>query len=174
MTFYPIETLHLSLHLIPAISSPFLRCVSHRYGHDAKVVHFLGKVKPWNYSYDTQKGEVVGHGLSSDSSHLHPDFLLTWWQLYAKSVAPLLQRAYGDAPFNSGFTEAREDVCCRLWRVCERKGIPECVSICCCMNSSSPREYLEALFSSTFLSIHVVPKSSVSSPLVTPVVSIAP
>ncbi|XP_068558422.1 glycogenin-1a isoform X2 [Cebidichthys violaceus] len=80
-----------------------------QYGRDAKVVHFLGKVKPWNYSYDTQTGEVKGHSLSPDQCHLHPDYLLMWWQLYAKSVQPLLQQAYGDAPFNSGFVDAIMD-----------------------------------------------------------------
>ncbi|KAG7220796.1 hypothetical protein INR49_031453 [Caranx melampygus] len=76
-----------------------------QYGHEAKVVHFLGKSKPWNYSYDAQKGEVKGHSLSSDS-HLHPDYLLMWWQVYAKSVVPLLQQAFGDTPFLSGFVES--------------------------------------------------------------------
>ncbi|XP_028995040.1 glycogenin-1-like [Betta splendens] len=80
-----------------------------QYGHGAKVVHFLGKVKPWNYAYDAQRGEVKGHSQSADSSQLHPDYLLMWWQLYTKSVLPVLQRAYGDAPFNSGFIEATED-----------------------------------------------------------------
>ncbi|XP_059209514.1 glycogenin-1-like isoform X1 [Centropristis striata] len=80
-----------------------------QYGRDAKVVHFLGKVKPWSYSYDSQRGEVKGHSLSPDQCHLHPDYLLMWWQLYAKSVMPLLQNAYGDTPFNSGFLEASEE-----------------------------------------------------------------
>ncbi|XP_032356128.1 glycogenin-1 isoform X1 [Etheostoma spectabile] len=80
-----------------------------KYGHDAKVVHFLGKVKPWSYSYDAQRDEVKDHAMSPDQCHLHPDYLLMWWQLYAKSVLPLLQQAYGDTPFNSGFTEPIED-----------------------------------------------------------------
>uniref|UniRef100_A0A673CFA0 glycogenin glucosyltransferase n=2 Tax=Sphaeramia orbicularis TaxID=375764 RepID=A0A673CFA0_9TELE len=75
-----------------------------QYGRDAKVVHFLGKVKPWSYSYNAQRGEVKGHSLSQDQ--LHPDYLLMWWQIYAKSVLPLLQKAYGDAPFDSGFAES--------------------------------------------------------------------
>lgn len=69
-------------------------------------MHFLGKVKPWNYSYDAQKGEVKGHSLSPDQGQLHPDYLLMWWEVYTKSVLPLLQHAYGDAPFNGGFKEA--------------------------------------------------------------------
>ncbi|XP_039992711.1 glycogenin-1a isoform X2 [Xiphias gladius] len=79
------------------------------YGHDAKVVHFLGKVKPWNYSYDAERGEVKGHSPSPELSHLHPDYLLMWWQLYAKSVLPLLQQAYQETPFNSGFVETSEN-----------------------------------------------------------------
>ncbi|KAF7657477.1 hypothetical protein LDENG_00026460 [Lucifuga dentata] len=76
-----------------------------QYGQDAKVVHFLGKVKPWNYTYDAQKREVKGHSQSPDLCQLHPDYLLMWWELYMKSVLPLLQKAYRDAPFNSGFIE---------------------------------------------------------------------
>nr|XP_020472270.1 glycogenin-1-like isoform X1 [Monopterus albus] len=80
-----------------------------QYGHGAKVVHFLGKVKPWNYSYDAQKGEVKGHSVSPDPNQLHADYLVMWWQLYAKSVLPLLQQAYGDTPFHSGCIEASKD-----------------------------------------------------------------
>uniref|UniRef100_A0A3P9P483 glycogenin glucosyltransferase n=1 Tax=Poecilia reticulata TaxID=8081 RepID=A0A3P9P483_POERE len=68
-----------------------------QYGHDAKVVHFLGKVKPWNYSYDVQRGEVRGHSVSPDPCQMHPNYLLQWWQLYAASVLPLLQKAYGQS-----------------------------------------------------------------------------
>lgn len=81
-----------------------------RYGHDARVVHFLGKLKPWNLAYDAQRGEVKGHATSSDVYQLHPDYLLMWWQLYSRDVLPLLQRAYGDTPFNSGCVEESEEV----------------------------------------------------------------
>lgn len=84
-----------------------------RYGHNAKVVHFLGEVKPWNHSYDAQRGEVRGHLPSADPCQLHPDYLLMWWQLYSKSVLPLLQGTYGDTPFCSGFAESNQEVCRR-------------------------------------------------------------
>uniref|UniRef100_A0A3Q0R3L5 glycogenin glucosyltransferase n=1 Tax=Amphilophus citrinellus TaxID=61819 RepID=A0A3Q0R3L5_AMPCI len=80
-----------------------------QYGQGAKVVHFLGKVKPWNYSYDAQRGEVKGQASSPDPCGLHPDYLLMWWQVYAKSVLPLLQKAYGDTPFHSGFVEQSDE-----------------------------------------------------------------
>uniref|UniRef100_A0A3Q3AUI4 glycogenin glucosyltransferase n=1 Tax=Kryptolebias marmoratus TaxID=37003 RepID=A0A3Q3AUI4_KRYMA len=81
-----------------------------KYGHNAKVVHFLGKVKPWNYSYDAQRGEVRGHSIPPDQCQMHPDFLLKWWQLYARSVLPVLQKAYGNASFNSGFVDPSNHV----------------------------------------------------------------
>lgn len=89
----------------------------HRYGRDAKVVHFLGKVKPWNLAYDAQRGEVKGHSPSPDVYQLHPDYLLMWWQLYSKHVLPLLQRVYGDAPFDSGFVEDSEEASGDLTRL---------------------------------------------------------
>ncbi|XP_061899244.1 glycogenin-1-like [Entelurus aequoreus] len=79
------------------------------YGADAKVVHFLGGTKPWNYTYDGQSGEVLGRAEASDSGRLQPDFLRAWWRLYAAAVMPLLQRAYGDTPFRSGVVEAGEE-----------------------------------------------------------------
>ncbi|XP_061700451.1 glycogenin-1-like isoform X2 [Syngnathoides biaculeatus] len=72
------------------------------YGRDAKVVHFLGKTKPWCYTYDPQSGEVGGHPEDPDGARLHPDYVQSWWRLYAASVRPLLQRAYGDASFGGG------------------------------------------------------------------------
>lgn len=96
-----------SLSALPAVLHSLCLLCCHRYGHDAKVVHFLGKVKPWHHSYDAQRGEVRGQ--SPDSCQLHPDYLLMWWQLYSTSVLPLLQRAYGDTPFNTGYTEVDDD-----------------------------------------------------------------
>lgn len=106
----------------------------HRYGHDAKVVHFLGKVKPWNLTYDAQRGEVKGRSTSPDVYQMHPDYLLLWWQLYSRSVLPLLQRAYGDTPFNSGFVEAaEEDVSCAYIEVYSKKK-KGWLSACLCSN----------------------------------------
>ncbi|XP_071243556.1 glycogenin-1-like isoform X2 [Salvelinus alpinus] len=76
-----------------------------RYGHEAKVVHFLGKVKPWSYSYDTQTGKVKGHTLTPGSGDLHPDFLVQWWNLYSSGVLPTLRDSYGETLFCSGCTE---------------------------------------------------------------------
>ena len=81
-----------------------------RYGHNAKVVHFLGKVKPWSYSYDAHRGEVKGQAQAPDEGQLHSDYLLLWWKLYATSVVPLLQKTYRETPFVSGFVESSHEV----------------------------------------------------------------
>ncbi|XP_061598884.1 glycogenin-1a [Cololabis saira] len=78
-----------------------------QYGHNAKVVHFLGKMKPWSYSYDAHRDEV--RGPSDDGGQLHSSYLLQWWQLYGKSVLPLLQKAFGDTPFVSGFVDCSNE-----------------------------------------------------------------
>lgn len=73
-----------------------------RYGRDAKVVHFLGKVKPWDYSYDTTNKTVKGQSQGAD---MHPNYLLQWWELFSSSVLALMKEEYGDQPFHSGCTE---------------------------------------------------------------------
>uniref|UniRef100_A0A8C5M738 glycogenin glucosyltransferase n=1 Tax=Leptobrachium leishanense TaxID=445787 RepID=A0A8C5M738_9ANUR len=58
------------------------------FGGNAKVVHFLGKVKPWNYSYDT-KTKSVKSGLY-DQTQIEPEFLSLWWEIYSTRILPLL------------------------------------------------------------------------------------
>ncbi|KAJ8409564.1 hypothetical protein AAFF_G00229650 [Aldrovandia affinis] len=77
-----------------------------QYGGDAKVVHFLGKVKPWNYSYDAKTRSVKGH--SQDPSTLHPNYLLKWWDIYSSVVVPLMKAEYGSQAFFSGCDEPDE------------------------------------------------------------------
>lgn len=74
-----------------------------RYGRDAKVVHFLGKVKPWDYSYDTTSKTIKGQ--SQDASDMHPNYMIQWWELFCSSILPLMKEEYGDQPFFSGCTE---------------------------------------------------------------------
>ncbi|XP_029314041.1 glycogenin-1b isoform X2 [Cottoperca gobio] len=69
-----------------------------QYGGNAKVVHFLGKTKPWSYTYDTKSKQISG----SEPDTTHPTFLLDWWTLYSSAVVPMLQEQYGDKPFFSG------------------------------------------------------------------------
>ncbi|XP_016131598.1 glycogenin-1-like [Sinocyclocheilus grahami] len=64
------------------------------YGANAKVVHFLGQMKPWSYTYNPTQRRVRGSS--------QPVLLQQWWALYSAEVLPMLIREYGDQPFNSG------------------------------------------------------------------------
>lgn len=76
-----------------------------RFGQNAKVVHFLGKNKPWRYTYDPKSKRISGN--VSDAT-AHPSFLLDWWKLYSSTVVPALQEQFGDQPFHSGCVEVSE------------------------------------------------------------------
>uniref|UniRef100_A0A8C8B8A0 glycogenin glucosyltransferase n=1 Tax=Otus sunia TaxID=257818 RepID=A0A8C8B8A0_9STRI len=61
------------------------------FGRDAKVVHFLGATKPWNYKYNPQTKRVIQDGTASGSFH-QLSFLALWWNIYSASVLPLLEK----------------------------------------------------------------------------------
>ncbi|XP_010751691.2 glycogenin-1b isoform X2 [Larimichthys crocea] len=73
-----------------------------QYGGNAKVVHFLGKTKPWSYAFDPKTKQIAG---SVQEAATHSTFLLDWWTLYSSAVVPMLQEQYGDQPFHSGCVE---------------------------------------------------------------------
>ncbi|XP_056593777.1 glycogenin-1b isoform X2 [Triplophysa dalaica] len=78
-----------------------------QYGANAKVVHFLGQIKPWSYTYDPKQRRVRGELQEATS---HPSFLVEWWILYSSEVMPMLLRAYGDLPFHSGCEVTRQQI----------------------------------------------------------------
>ncbi|XP_067997726.1 glycogenin-2 isoform X2 [Melanerpes formicivorus] len=61
------------------------------FGRDAKVVHFLGAMKPWNYRYNLQTERVMHDDTTSGSFH-QLSFLALWWNIYSDSVLPLLEK----------------------------------------------------------------------------------
>uniref|UniRef100_A0A8D2L0J7 glycogenin glucosyltransferase n=1 Tax=Varanus komodoensis TaxID=61221 RepID=A0A8D2L0J7_VARKO len=61
------------------------------FGKDARVVHFLGPAKPWNYKYNPQTRSVVEDG-SASVSQSQLSFLELWWMTYSSSVLPLLEK----------------------------------------------------------------------------------
>ncbi|XP_035971527.1 glycogenin-1 isoform X3 [Halichoerus grypus] len=60
------------------------------FGANAKVVHFLGRIKPWNYTYDPNTKSVKSE--SHDPTMTHPEFLNLWWDIFTTNVLPLLQQ----------------------------------------------------------------------------------
>ncbi|KAF0884525.1 GLYG2 protein, partial [Crocuta crocuta] len=61
-----------------------------RFGSSAKIVHFLGPTKPWNYRYNPQTGSVSEDGSGVASQH-QTSFLNLWWAIYQRSVLPLYE-----------------------------------------------------------------------------------
>ncbi|XP_023370829.1 glycogenin-2 [Otolemur garnettii] len=61
-----------------------------QFGSSAKVVHFLGATKPWNYKYNPQTGSVLEQGSASGSLH-QASFLNLWWTIYQDRVLPLYE-----------------------------------------------------------------------------------
>lgn len=51
----------------------------YRYGHHAKIVHFLGGTKPWHLSYDPQ---AANESSLRDSSKNIQQFMNLWWVEY--------------------------------------------------------------------------------------------
>ncbi|XP_074180344.1 glycogenin-2 isoform X1 [Rhinolophus sinicus] len=66
-----------------------------QFGSSAKVVHFLGSTKPWDYTYNPQTGSV-----SKEGSGLVPEqqasFLNLWWAIYHQSILPLYGSVHGE------------------------------------------------------------------------------
>ncbi|XP_031813653.1 glycogenin-1 isoform X2 [Sarcophilus harrisii] len=59
------------------------------FGANAKVVHFLGRIKPWNYTYDPKTKSVRSD--SHDPTVIDPQFLTMWWDIFTTNILPLLQ-----------------------------------------------------------------------------------
>lgn len=64
--------------------------MSNRFGTTAKVVHFLGRMKPWNYTYDS-KAKSIKDDLQ-DPTMIHPEYLNMWWDTFVTDILPLLQQ----------------------------------------------------------------------------------
>uniref|UniRef100_A0A8C6E3W9 glycogenin glucosyltransferase n=1 Tax=Moschus moschiferus TaxID=68415 RepID=A0A8C6E3W9_MOSMO len=61
-----------------------------QFGSSAKVVHFLGSSKPWNYKYNPQTGSVLEEGSGRADQH-QTSFLNQWWGIYHRSILPLCE-----------------------------------------------------------------------------------
>ncbi|KAK2496797.1 hypothetical protein MC885_014614 [Smutsia gigantea] len=61
-----------------------------QFGSSAKVVHFLGSMKPWNYKYNPQTGSVLEEGCGLVHEH-QVTFLGLWWEIYHHGILPLFE-----------------------------------------------------------------------------------
>ncbi|KAM5290570.1 glycogenin-2 isoform 1-T3 [Glossophaga mutica] len=72
-----------------------------QFGSGAKVVHFLGSAKPWNYKYNPQTGSVSEEGSGGAPRH-QLSFLNLWWDIFHHSILPL----YGSVRDAEGYALA--------------------------------------------------------------------
>ncbi|XP_008566449.1 PREDICTED: glycogenin-2 [Galeopterus variegatus] len=61
-----------------------------QFGSSAKVAHFLGSTKPWNYKFNPQTGSVMEQG-SALGNQQPVSFLTLWWKIFHSSVLPLYE-----------------------------------------------------------------------------------
>uniref|UniRef100_A0A8C4QFB2 glycogenin glucosyltransferase n=1 Tax=Eptatretus burgeri TaxID=7764 RepID=A0A8C4QFB2_EPTBU len=63
-----------------------------QFGSKARVIHFLGAIKPWHWTYHSQHGTAIppDSGAGPATGILGP-LVTKWWLLYENSVAPLLE-----------------------------------------------------------------------------------
>ncbi|CAB4018521.1 Glycogenin-2 [Paramuricea clavata] len=57
-----------------------------RFGNDVKIVHFIGRKKPWQYTVNLETGKVIhDHGIISVTSSER--FIQQWWDVYNEIAA---------------------------------------------------------------------------------------
>lgn len=60
----------------------------HRFRNEIRAIHFIGSHKPWNF-YRCQDGKVCPSG-NYTAEHL--EYVQAWWDLFDKSVKPVVVR----------------------------------------------------------------------------------
>ncbi|XP_053632121.1 glycogenin-1 isoform X4 [Cherax quadricarinatus] len=83
-TFFPNwNRLSFVFNMVASATYTYLPAYK-QYGGSVKLVHFLGAMKPWQYSYDTSSSSVH---VSSGYELLAP-YLNSWWAIYLSLVKP--------------------------------------------------------------------------------------
>ena len=59
-----------------------------RFGRDVKIVHFIGPLKPWHYTYNSETGNVYTPSRSQGYVPHERTFLQLWWDIYVTFVQP--------------------------------------------------------------------------------------
>lgn len=53
-----------------------------RFGHDVKIVHFIGPIKPWQHRYLSEVDTVILHPGTYASQNAAQDYIKRWWQVF--------------------------------------------------------------------------------------------
>lgn len=67
-----------------SVDNCFYNVYFYRFGKNAKIVHFIGSVKPWHTSYNKTTGQIDTHG---DKTH-RMEYLQFWWKIFTEHVQP--------------------------------------------------------------------------------------
>jgi len=60
-----------------------------RFGHEVKIIHFIGASKPWLTRFDEHGEASIGSTERHTSKHLR-----LWWQIFNNEVKPVVSRHY--------------------------------------------------------------------------------
>lgn len=81
-----------------------------RFAKDIKIVHFLGSVKPWHHSYDTERRVLHFR----QDSHTHQEYVDQWWTIFTNEIMPNLDRqTLTSARSSEGSAESAVDLMMR-------------------------------------------------------------
>ncbi|XP_053543425.1 glycogenin-1a [Ictalurus punctatus] len=105
------------------------------FGHNARVIHFLGEKKPWDYQLGDGDGDEESRSETGQcrSSSLYPDYVQQWWSVFKSSVLPLLSKEHTCPPSDTPDVE-QETVYVEAARV------EECVHPSASQTSSQDRK----------------------------------
>jgi len=56
-----------------------------RFGRNAKIIHFIGPVKPWQHRYLREVDSVILSPGTYSSQNVAQDFIRRWWQVYCSA-----------------------------------------------------------------------------------------
>eukprot|EP00057_Strongylocentrotus_purpuratus_P002109 XP_003723861.1 PREDICTED: glycogenin-1 isoform X4 [Strongylocentrotus purpuratus] len=64
-----------------------------RFGNEVRIVHFIGRTKPWMYRYNTQTGTI---SRPSDVDVTHDSiYVKMWWDVFMSKVKPRIEQEQG-------------------------------------------------------------------------------
>jgi len=81
--------LPFTYNMVASATYSYLPAYKH-FGHNVKIVHFIGASKPWLVSFDAAGNAQIGN--TEKHSHTH---LKLWWQIFNNSVRPQLNESAG-------------------------------------------------------------------------------
>ncbi len=53
-----------------------------RFGHDTKIIHFIGSIKPWQHRYLKDVDAVILYPGTYAAQNAAQDYIRRWWQVY--------------------------------------------------------------------------------------------